>query len=84
MLEIVRMRDLFDEVESDRVVVQRCWEVDVGDQLVALEKLRVLMMQKVSMRGLLGVRPARVASTGAAKIFPLRDKPVADGCATLK
>jgi hypothetical protein len=74
VLEVVRMRELFDEVESYRVVVQRCWEVDVGGQLVALEKLRVLMMQEMSRRGFLGSGPQRVAPLGAAEKLPPREE----------
>ncbi|BCG05527.1 hypothetical protein PPGU19_100950 (plasmid) [Paraburkholderia sp. PGU19] len=58
------MRHVFVEIEAYRVVVERCWREDVGGQLVALEKLRVIMETE---RSRLGIQRSEIpdAPTGA-------------------
>ncbi|MBN3751624.1 hypothetical protein G3N95_01635 [Paraburkholderia sp. Tr-20389] len=43
MLGIERIRRLFVEIEAYRVVVEQCWREEARGQLVALEKLRIIM-----------------------------------------
>lgn len=50
VLEIVRLRALFDAVESYRAVVQRCWR-GCWRPTGRVEKLRVLMIEERSRGG---------------------------------
>jgi hypothetical protein len=52
MLEIERMRRVFVEIEAYRVVIERCWRQEISGQLVALEKLRVMMETERSRLGI--------------------------------
>jgi hypothetical protein len=52
MLEIERMRRVFVEIEAYRVVVERCWKQETSAQLVALEKLRMIMEMERSRLGI--------------------------------
>ncbi|MFM0020924.1 hypothetical protein [Paraburkholderia azotifigens] len=52
MLEIERMRRVFVEIEAYRVVVERCWKEETSAQLVALEKLRMIMETERSRLGI--------------------------------
>lgn len=52
MLEIERMRRVFVEIEAYRVVVQQCWKEETSAQLVALEKLRMIMETERSRLGI--------------------------------
>ncbi|OTP69475.1 hypothetical protein [Caballeronia sordidicola] len=51
-MEIERMRQVFLEIESFRVVVERCWRQETRGQLVALEKMRVLIAGERSRLGI--------------------------------
>jgi hypothetical protein len=44
LLEIDHLRRVLKEVEALRATVDRMWKEDVGGQLVALEKLRYLLV----------------------------------------
>ncbi|CAE6878870.1 hypothetical protein [Paraburkholderia domus] len=51
MMEIVLLRELVQELESYEEVVQRCWRKEVGEQLVALERMRDLFAGERARRG---------------------------------
>ncbi|WP_207002564.1 hypothetical protein [Trinickia mobilis] len=56
LLEIVRLRNVLDEVERLRQTIDRVWKADVGSQLVGLETLRCLLQQERVRIGILGRR----------------------------
>lgn len=51
-MEIERMRQVFLEIESYRIVVERCWRQETRGQLVALVKLRMLIAGERSRLGI--------------------------------
>lgn len=53
LLEIHHLRNVLKEVEDLRVTIDRVWKEDVGGQLVALEKLRYLLLAERVRTGLL-------------------------------
>jgi hypothetical protein len=46
ILELQHTRYMLDRIEGYRVSIQRVWSEDVGGQLVALENLRVLLIEQ--------------------------------------
>jgi len=51
-MEIERMRQVFLEIESYRIVIERCWRQETRGQLVALEKMRTLIAGERSRLGI--------------------------------
>jgi hypothetical protein len=68
-MEIERMRRVFLEIESYRIVTERCWRQETRGQLVALEKMRTLIAGE---RSRLGISSADVppAPDYAGKRYP--------------
>lgn len=46
ILEIVRARSQMREIQRLYEVIDKCWKADVGGNLVALENLRVLLLEE--------------------------------------
>lgn len=46
ILEIVRTRRQMREIQRLYEVIDKCWKADVGGNLVALENLRVLLLEE--------------------------------------
>jgi sulfur relay (sulfurtransferase) DsrC/TusE family protein len=46
ILEVQHGRDVLRQVEAYRLTIQKVWSEDVGGQLVALENLRVLLLEE--------------------------------------
>jgi hypothetical protein len=62
ILEVQHLRDTLEEIEYFRSVIERAWKEEDLGQLVALEKLRVLMQSERSRLGVLsGLPPAAPA-----------------------
>ena len=51
VMEIVLLRELVQDLEGYQEVVQRCWRKEVGEQLVALERMRDLFAGERARRG---------------------------------
>jgi hypothetical protein len=54
ILELQHTRYILDRVEGYRVTIQKVWHEEVGGQLVALENLRVLLIEQRWREGRLG------------------------------
>ncbi|MGE8165199.1 hypothetical protein ACQKRQ_34250 [Paraburkholderia sp. NPDC080076] len=46
ILGIVRARDRMQEMKRLYEVIDKCWKADVGGNLVALENLRVILLEE--------------------------------------
>lgn len=46
ILEIVRTRDRIGRIEDLVKIIDKCWKADAGGNLVALENLRVLLLEE--------------------------------------
>jgi hypothetical protein len=46
ILEIIRTRDRIGEMKRLYEVIDKCWKADVGGNLVALENLRVILLEE--------------------------------------
>lgn len=55
LLEIEHLRRLLYRIEDSRKTIDRAWKDNVGSQLVALERLRVLLQQERERFGDLSV-----------------------------
>ncbi|MDR5791700.1 hypothetical protein P9281_34705 [Caballeronia sp. LP003] len=58
LLEIAQAREVFDEMETYFVSVQRVWQDQNLGQLVAMEKIRLLLMEQgLRTKALAGLMP---------------------------
>jgi hypothetical protein len=57
ILELQHTRYMLDRIEGYRVAIQRVWSEDVGGQLVALESLRVLLLEQRWREGRINQEP---------------------------
>ncbi|MFM0503994.1 hypothetical protein [Paraburkholderia caffeinilytica] len=46
ILEIERTRRVMQEIKRLHAVIDKCWKADVGGNLVALENLRVILLEE--------------------------------------
>lgn len=68
ILELVRMRQLLEDVEGYRSVIESCWRQDVGGKLVALDNLGALVSGERSRLGRTSAPPP--APPGSADRLP--------------
>ncbi|HEY1998786.1 hypothetical protein [Paraburkholderia sp.] len=53
VLEVIRLRDLVEQIDGYRETVERCWRDEGLGQLVALYQLRIIMQTERSRMGFL-------------------------------
>jgi len=53
VLEVIRLRELVEQIDGYRESIERCWTAEGHGQLVALYRLRILMQTERSRMGFL-------------------------------
>ena len=70
VLEVIRLRELVEQIEGYREAVERCWNTEGHGQLVALYKFRILMRRNVlgwGFSGRVSRRPSHETGCSVAR-----------------
>ena len=64
ILEIERTRRVMREIQRLHAVIDKCWKADVGGNLVALQKMRVILLEESWRDGAMEKKDERQGITG--------------------